>query len=112
MQNMQPDIQSNQMAELTLHNDVRKAGLILRALDHPLRQIIVDHLAKNPNATVTNLIERLQQKQSIVSQHLAILRRAKIVYSFKKAKFVHYYVNAERINETQALVSKLLNGPQ
>ncbi len=106
---MQPDIQRIQLTEISLYHDLRKAALILRALDHPLRQSIVHFVAKNPNVTVTNLVENLHVQQSIVSQHLAILRRAKIVYSFKNSKFVHYYVDSKRINGIQALVSNLLH---
>ena len=59
--------------------DLRKAVLVLRAVNHKLRQRIIDLLEDHDTMTVTDVYINLRLEQSVASQHLAILRRAGIV---------------------------------
>ncbi|MEO6288616.1 MAG: metalloregulator ArsR/SmtB family transcription factor [Ginsengibacter sp.] len=90
------------------YNNIRKAAMILRALNHPLRQKMFNFLAENENSTVSDIILYFNIEQSIISQHLAILRRAKIIYNLKNGKFVHYYINRERVAEVKSFISSIL----
>ena len=56
---------------------MKKAMLILRALNHKLRQQIVKLLDERRKMTVTEIYIELRLEQSVTSQHLAILRRAR-----------------------------------
>ena len=58
---------------------MKKAMLILRALNHKLRQQIVKLLDERRKMTVTEIYIELRLEQSVTSQHLAILRRANLV---------------------------------
>ncbi|MEO7960628.1 MAG: metalloregulator ArsR/SmtB family transcription factor [Ginsengibacter sp.] len=88
---------------------LKKAAFIIRALNHPTRQAIFDYLAKNPNKTVTDLMTFMQIEQPVISQHLAILRRAKIIFHLKNGKFVHYFLNKVRVEEIGKLLSVFSN---
>ena len=59
--------------------NLKKGALILRALNHKLRQQIIRLLDENKKLTVTEIYVHLRLEQSVASQHLAILRRAGIV---------------------------------
>lgn len=86
----------------------KKAAMILRALNHKLRQQIVKLIDEQQKMTVTEIYVKLRLEQSVASQHLAILRVANIVTTVKDGKFVMYKVNHDRINEIDIFVKELL----
>jgi DNA-binding transcriptional ArsR family regulator len=75
---------------------LRKALLVLRAVNHKLRQQIIALLEENEKMTVTDLYIKLRLEQSVASQHLAILRRAGVVATERQGKFIYYRVDKER----------------
>ena len=58
--------------------------------------------------TVTEMYIKLRLEQSVVSQHLAILRRAAIVITHRDGKFIYYSVNYKRLKEVSAFVEQLV----
>lgn len=86
---------------------VKKAALILRALNHKLRQQILKLLEESGKMTVTEIYVRLRLEQSVASQHLAILRRAGIVKTERDGKFIYYTVNHGRIEDINKFVLEL-----
>ena len=88
--------------------NVKKAALVLRALNHKLRQQIIKMLDENTKMTVTDLYIQLRLEQSVASQHLAILRRAGIVKTERDGKFIYYKVNEERVVKINQIVDSLL----
>ena len=89
--------------------ELRKALLVLRAINHKLRQQIIELLDKNEKMTVTDIYIRLRLEQSVTSQHLAILRRAGIVNTIRNGKFIYYSLNRERLTQISQLVDELAN---
>jgi DNA-binding transcriptional ArsR family regulator len=87
---------------------VRKGQMILRALNHKLRQQILNIIEDKPNITVTEIYNKLKIEQSVASQHLAILRNSDIVTTTRDGKFIKYNVNHDRINDIEAFVDQLL----
>src|SRR5580693_6177683 len=77
--------------------NLKKGAMILRALNHKLRQQIVRLLDENKRLTVTELYIQLRLEQSVASQHLAILRRAGIVKTERDGKFIYYTISSSRI---------------
>jgi DNA-binding transcriptional ArsR family regulator len=98
--------------EIFNYHNIRKAAMVLRALNHPLRQKMFTYLIENSNSTVSSIIAYFNLEQSVISQHLAIMRRAKIIYSLKNGKFVHYYINTERVAEIHTFLHSLLEDKQ
>lgn len=89
--------------------NVKKAALILRALNHKLRQQMIQLLDEKQKMTVTELYVQLRLEQSVASQHLAILRRAGMVSTTREGKFIYYAVNHKRLAEIYHFVEQLLS---
>ena len=88
--------------------NVKKAALILRALNHKLRQQLLKLIEEEKKITVTEIYVRLRLEQSVASQHLAILRKAGIVNTERDGKFIFYTVNYKRIDEITQFVKDLV----
>ncbi len=89
--------------------DLRKAVLVLRAVNHKLRQRIIDLLEENESMTVTDIYIKLRLEQSVASQHLAILRRAGVVTTERQGKFIYYGIDRERLAQISKLVEELVD---
>jgi DNA-binding transcriptional ArsR family regulator len=108
---------NHSLAPLTLNNgktklkinfpETKKAALILRALNHPLRQKMLKLLDDKKKITVTEVYVKLKLEQSVASQHLAILRRAAIVSTVRDGKYIYYSPNYERIAEVMKYAEDL-----
>jgi len=88
---------------------LKKAALILRAINHKLRQQILKLIHQNDKMTVTEIYVQLRLEQSVASQHLAILRKAGFVNTIRDGKFIHYSVNHNRLGEVHQFSQQLLN---
>jgi DNA-binding transcriptional ArsR family regulator len=91
------------------YQGIKKAALVLRAMNHKLRQQLLKLIEEEKKITVTEIYVRLRLEQSVASQHLAILRKAGIVTTQRDGKFIFYMVNHNRIEEIGQFV-KELNG--
>ncbi len=98
---------SDNVLKINYHN-LKKAALVLRALNHKLRQQILTLVETEKKITVTEIYVRMRLEQSVASQHLAILRRAGIVSTQRDGKFIYYTVNYKRIEEITNLVDDLV----
>jgi DNA-binding transcriptional ArsR family regulator len=87
---------------------LKKAALILRAVNHKLRQQILKLIHQNGKMTVTEIYVKLRLEQSVASQHLAILRKAGYVNTLRDGKFIFYSVNYDRLDQVHAIVHELL----
>lgn len=87
---------------------LKKASLILRALNHKLRQQIIKLLDEHRKMTVTELYVKLRLEQSVASQHLAILRKAGIVRTLREGKFIFYSIAYPRVKEISGFVEEML----
>ncbi|TAK45514.1 MAG: transcriptional regulator [Saprospiraceae bacterium] len=87
--------------------ELRKAVLVLRAINHKLRQRMIDLLEENGQMTVTDIYIKLRLEQSVASQHLAILRRAGVVATERQGKFIFYSLDNSRLGQISGLVEEL-----
>lgn len=87
---------------------IKKAALVLRALNHKLRQLILKTIDEHKRITVTELYVKLRLEQSVASQHLAILRKAEIVNTVREGKFIFYTINEDRIADINKFVKELV----
>ncbi|THH39302.1 ArsR/SmtB family transcription factor [Neolewinella litorea] len=88
-----------------------RAALLLRALNHDLRQQIIRLLYDNDQLTVTDIFIALRVEQSVASQHLAILRKARIVKRERQGKYILYSIDKERLVHINQLVRQLVAEP-
>jgi DNA-binding transcriptional ArsR family regulator len=89
---------------------LRKAALVYRSVNHPLRQQMLRLIHQKGSITVTDLYVKLRLEQAVASQHLAILRRSNIVSTERKAKNIFYSVNYQQLDHLHNITSTLLNG--
>jgi DNA-binding transcriptional ArsR family regulator len=104
--NTAPDSSSALKVDLL---NVKKASLVLRAINHKLRQQILKLIDEQGKITVTEIYVKLRLEQSVASQHLAILRKAGFVNTERDGKFIYYTINTARIEELNQFVESLLN---
>jgi DNA-binding transcriptional ArsR family regulator len=91
------------------YTSIKKAALILRAINHKLRQQILELIHEEERITVTELYVKLRLEQSVASQHLAILRRAGIVKTTREGKFIWYSVNYDKVTDIEKFTKDLLS---
>jgi DNA-binding transcriptional ArsR family regulator len=97
-------------SSLKINNqNLKKAALVLRSLNHKLRQQILSLIDSEKKITVTEIYVRLRLEQSVASQHLAILRRSGVVITQRDGKFIYYTVNHKRIDEINKFVNQLID---
>jgi DNA-binding transcriptional ArsR family regulator len=87
---------------------VKKSAIILRAVNHKLRQQMLKLLLEKERMTVTEIFTRLFLEQSVASQHLAVLRRAGFVKTKREGKLIWYSINPERLEQVQKVIEVLL----
>lgn len=87
---------------------LKKSALILRAINHKLRQQILKLIHQKERITVTEIYVKLRLEQSVASQHLAILRKAGFVTTERDGKFIYYSVNTQRLQEVNRFAQDLL----
>ena len=90
--------------------NIKKAAMVLRALNHKLRQQMIITIHENKRLTVTQLYVKLRLEQSVASQHLSILRKAGIVSTERDGKFIYYTINSSRIIELNQYSKNLGEG--
>jgi len=88
--------------------NTKKAAMVLRAINHKLRQQMLKVIDESEKITVTELYQKLMLEQSVASQHLAILRKAGFVNTTREGKYIYYSVNFNRVEEVNRFVNDLL----
>lgn len=88
--------------------NLKKAALKFRALNHKLRQQMLQLIHGNVRMTVTEIYIKLRLEQSVASQHLAILRKANCVSTERDGKFIFYSVNYQGIKHIQSVAEQLV----
>ncbi|MBO1030936.1 helix-turn-helix transcriptional regulator [Tessaracoccus sp. SD287] len=97
---------------MSLHWNARplyevKAGLF-QGLSHPLRIRILELLADGREHTVAELIASTELEASHLSQHLAVLRRNRLVISERRGSHVHYRLFSPSVADLLAVARHLL----
>ena len=87
---------------------IKKTSIVLRAINHKLRQVILQLIGERDKITVTEIFLHLRLEQSVASQHLAILRKSGFVKTRREGKFIYYSVNKQRLLDLNKFVDDLL----
>lgn len=88
---------------------VEELAEIFKALSDPTRLRLVKLLGEHEGALCVNaLAHRLGVTQSAVSQHLRILRQARLVHGVRHGYHVHYSLDADRLEQHKAQVRETL----
>jgi len=89
--------------EIPARARVEETAAMLKALSHPLRLVIAEHLLAG-ECTVSGLEEQLGIRQPNLSQYLGALREGGLVTPRREAKQIHYSLNAGRPAELVAFL--------
>jgi DNA-binding transcriptional ArsR family regulator len=87
---------------------IKKLALVIRAINHPLRQQMMKIIHQTGRICVTDLYIKLRLEQSVASQHLAILRRAGFVETSRDGKQIYYSINYGKLNLVHSVARQLL----
>ncbi len=79
---------------------------IFKGLAHPLRVRIVAGLIQKEECNVSTMVEKLAVSQSVVSQHLIILKNTGIVEGYRKGNQICYKVTNEEVKKIFNLIIK------
>ncbi len=88
---------------------IENVDTILRAINHDLRQQIINLLEEKKRMKVADIYQKLGLDQSAASLHLAILRHNKIVVTERNGRIIYYSLNHSRIAEVVAFINKLVS---
>ncbi|WP_036281676.1 ArsR/SmtB family transcription factor [Microbacterium sp. CH12i] len=92
-----------------------KAGLF-KGLAHPLRIRILEVLSAAPEASVSEILAVTDLEASHLSQHLAVLRRNRLVLSERRGSLVYYRLAypqvADLLRVARALLGEILQTTQ
>ena len=91
------------MDTLILNRNAEKAGQLLRVLANPSRLMILCHLGDGELA-VQEIQARLGIGQSALSQHLAVLRRERLVTTRRQGQSIYYALDND---DAQAVLDAL-----
>ena len=94
--------------EIMIEKQFKKQSLILKALAHPARLAIVDHLQKGP-ATAGDLTRLVGSDQSTVSKHLSVLKAQAIVDDHREGNSVVYTLLTPCVNEFFSCACKVID---
>ena len=96
-------------AELNLDvQQLKKGSLVIRALKHKLRQQMLKLIHDKGPIAVTDIYVKLRIEQSVASQHLAILRKPRIVTTVREGKKIYYSTDYNRLAEINSMMESLL----
>ena len=87
---------------------LKKGSLVIRALKHKLRQQMLKLIHEKGPIAVTDIYVKLRLEQSVASQHLAILRKPRIVTTVREGKKIYYSVNYNRLAEINDMMEAVL----
>jgi DNA-binding transcriptional ArsR family regulator len=85
---------------------LEKASNMLKAIAHPLRIAILNHLENGKKLTVTEIHELLNIEQSTTSHHLGILKDKGVLASQREGKNTYYYLKHDNLASIVECVSK------
>lgn len=76
------------------------------ALAEPTRRTILERLAANGNMSATDIYRGFKASPPAISQHLKVLREAKLVRVEKRKQQRIYYINPEPMRELEKWIQQ------
>ncbi len=76
------------------------------ALAEPTRRTILERLSANGNMSATDIYRGFKASPPAISQHLKVLREAKLVRVEKRAQQRIYYINPEPMKELERWIKQ------
>lgn len=93
--------------KLINHVRLKPATAVVRACAHPLRLKLMAFIHSKRVVNVNSIYRSLKLEQSVTSQHLKILRDARLVLAERDGKLVYYKLNYRFLQKIAGLMDKL-----
>ncbi len=87
--------------------DADTLAALCKALGHPVRVRIVQHLAASGECYFGELSNLLPQAPSTISQHVAMLKEAGLILGSAEEQRTCYCINPERLAQLKQLIRSL-----
>ena len=81
---------------------------IFKALAHPGRIAILQHISKQKGCICNDIVEEIGLAQPTISQHLKELKQVGLIKGEISGKKICYCINTERWTEIQSLINNFL----
>lgn len=91
--------------------EVNEKDLLLnvsKALSNEVRLQILEFMSMNPGCITGNLVDYLPLAQSTISQHLKVLKEAKIIRGQIEGPSTRYCINDDTIKQYKDLITKIV----
>lgn len=89
-------------------SEIKEILSLFRALNHNLRNKILELVYEEKDITIHEIYTRLTIEHSLASQHLAILRKSNLIKSQRRGSLVLYTINHKKLKEIQAVIDTLI----
>jgi DNA-binding transcriptional ArsR family regulator len=90
-------------------NKIDELSEVFRALSDPTRLRLVKLLSDHKGTLCVNALARqLNVTQSAVSQHLRVLRQARLIKGDRRGSSVHYSLDQNRLEQHMSMVVEIL----
>lgn len=86
-----------------------RMAAMAKALGHPARIAILEHLIKKGSCVCGDVVEELPLAQSTISQHLKAMKNAGIIKGDTNGTFKCYCVDVQECQKLWTSLSKLFN---
>ena len=91
------------------HTGQQDIAKLAKALSHPARVAILEHLAKTRSCISGDIAQELPLSRTTVSQHLQELKNAGLIKGEIDGLTVCYCINNEAFTEAKVLMQSFLN---
>jgi DNA-binding transcriptional ArsR family regulator len=85
----------------------RKAANAITAINHKLRQQMLQLIHKNGRMTVTEIYKYFRIEQSVASKFLGMLRAAGFVVTEREGQYIFYSVNYQKLRQVLEKAAEL-----
>ena len=86
------------MSKMTSFQILDKSAEILKVMAHPIRLGIIEILILEGQLSVTEIYQKLDIEQSVISYHLKNMRLVNLVVSDRKGTKIFYKVEHEQVH--------------
>ena len=88
-------------------SDLQYVADTCKALSHPVRIKIIEHLKKMDRCMCGEIVDILPLAQSTVSQHLKSLKKAGLILGMVEGMCTCYCINHEALDKYKAMIKKI-----
>jgi DNA-binding transcriptional ArsR family regulator len=87
-------------------DQLERVASMLKAIAHPMRIAILNHLEDGKRMTVTEIHEKLKIEQSTTSHHLGILKDKGVLSSKRDGKNTYYFLRDENLSKIMDCINR------